>query len=408
MKMTRIDFYKSFLNCHFMRDYRHIQSNGRVSVGKPNNFLIKYDKITNTNLHVIMNDYTEKVKSYALSYLNRKSKENYRYDGNLAYSLSFFKDFVSYCVNDNKDRFTDRLMFDFDVSDARLKELKKKVFTINKNFALSWKERQKEKEVVQGKFRDLLFNSDVLDVSLSDAQKLANYFHDEGLETYPVFSGSKGVHLYVFIPPVQSIMIKEAVRKYSILLKETLHLDTLDLAVVKNVVKGVDRIPYSKHESTGLYVTPFDFHDDKETILKKRSKQEVEDFSIPDYDTRDFVKDLIVYNKKLLQEEEEKRKIAKQKRDVLKVKFKSNNKKFVYVNLREFARDYIGSPAYEFDNYDSYLCPFHNDNRASASVYENGLICGVCGNMKPYEVIGCIIGTSDYEKILEVAYKYKK
>ena len=391
-----------------MRDYRHIQSDGKVSVGKPNNFLMNYEELTNTNPDVIMNDCTGKVKSYALGYLNQRSKENYRHDGNLAYSLSFFKDFVSYRMNDNTDRFTDRLMFDFDVSDVRLKELKKQVFTISKDFSLSWKERQKEKAVIQEQFRDLLFNTDVLDCALSDMMKLANYFHDGGLETYPVFSGSKGVHLYVFIPQVQSILIKEAVREYSTLLKETLQLSTLDLAVVRNIVKGVDRIPYSKHESTGLYVTPFDFTDDKETILKKSSKQKVTEFTFPDHHARDFVNTLITYNQTIHQEEEEKRKKAKQKKEALATNIKGYNKKFVYVDLREFARDYIGSPAYEFDDYDSYLCPFHNDNRASASVYENGLICGVCGYMKPYEVIGGVIGTSDYDKILEVAYKYRK
>lgn len=412
-KNKRIDFYKSFLNYNYFRDYRHIQSNGFVDVCYPPKHILSKDTVfkDNRSLYGFMIYDTSRGKGKILNYIAQRTRENYRHDGNLAYSLSFFKDAVSYKCGVNADRFTDRLMFDFDAEDVRLKNLKKELAIVEKK-NLTWKEKQKEKAVIQQEFRDLLSDTNILDYALADAKKLANYFHSEGLKTYPVFSGSKGVHLYVFIPPVQSIKISVAVKEYSKMLKEKLQLNTLDLAVVKNIVKGMDRIIYSKHGSTGLYVTPFDFDDDKETILKKSTKQSIGDFDFTDHVVKDnpIVKNLVQTNLLLQKLEQEKREKVEQER-VLKrknVKFTNGEYKKIDIDMRDLVRAY-GIDGKNRGDRISVKCPFHDDNYPSAVVNEKGFHCSTCDiTYNYYDFISEMEHTTDHGEIMRIARAYSR
>ena len=43
--------------------------------------------------------------------------------------------------------------------------------------------------------------------------------------------------------------------------------------------------------------------------------------------------------------------------------------------MRILLKVIIGDPVREFKNYNSYICPFHDDNSPSARVYKNNFLC---------------------------------
>ena len=138
------------------------------------------------------------MKSKALQFLTKHTSRNWSKECILSASLSFFNDIGTYRGNNDSDRLIDMLMFDFDTEHSQVEALKKRLKKADN--IKNMKAQRKEVKKVQEDFQKLLFNTDLLKQTFMDARKLAEYFKRLGIRTYTVFSGSKGLHLYVFIP----------------------------------------------------------------------------------------------------------------------------------------------------------------------------------------------------------------
>ena len=73
-----------------------------------------------------------------------------------------------------------------------------------------------------------------------------------------LFSGGHGIHLHIYFNPVDIDNVDAVVEEFGTKLEENLNLKTLDSSVIKAVHQHLIRIPLSRHQTTKLYVTPFD------------------------------------------------------------------------------------------------------------------------------------------------------
>ena len=87
-----------------------------------------------------------------------------------------------------------------------------------------------------------------------------------------MFSGCKGLHLYVFFSKFHLFNISQVTLKLATIFKDKLDLRTLDVSVSKDSLKRMDRVPYSRHEKTRLFATPCCLDDDIIDVLKASRK----------------------------------------------------------------------------------------------------------------------------------------
>ena len=148
---------------------------------------------------------------------------------------------------------------------------------------------------IQKEYQNLLFTTDILKKSFADAKRLYDYFKENNINCYSVFSGSKGIHLYLFFDESKLINYSDISYKLANSYKSALNLSTLDLAVNKDAISRKSRVIYSKHETSNLFTTPFDIECDSiADVLEKSRKQTIEQFNLADYTISDddFVKSL--------------------------------------------------------------------------------------------------------------------
>lgn len=122
-----------------------------------------------------------------------------------------------------------------------------------------------------------------------DAVKTANYIKDLfGITPILFFSGGHGIHLHILFNPVDVPNPNAIVKEFGFKLKKELDLQTLDKTVVQGVNKHLIRIPLSRHQTTKLYVVPFDL---------KTSYLEMLDFAVtPDINVNlDFEQDTTLF-----------------------------------------------------------------------------------------------------------------
>ena len=108
---------------------------------------------------------------------------------------------------------------------------------------------------------------------------------------YPaLFSGCKVPCIHLF-KATKFKNLNLAVSWFAENVKKSYNLETLDLSVVQDAQARLSRIPYSKHQLSGLAVVPFSIEDVYDEILMKSLNPHVEDFIRVDYQT-DFHKHL--------------------------------------------------------------------------------------------------------------------
>ena len=221
---SRCVFYSGFFHEHLFRDYRHIY----------------HDKTTVFKFLEEPLD-TLKMKSKVLQFLTKHTSRNWSREGILLASLSFFNDIGAYRGSNDFDRLIDMLMFDFDTENIEVNVLKKR---LNEAYSIKdVKVQLKEVKKVQEDFQKLLFHTDLLKQPFMDARKLSNYFQQLGIRTYTMFSGCKGLHLYVFLPKLHISNILQVTLKLATIFKDQLDLRTLDVSVSKDSLKRMDRVP---------------------------------------------------------------------------------------------------------------------------------------------------------------------
>lgn len=357
-------YYSSFFHGHLFRDYRFISDTGKAF-----NFKFPDEPLQ-----------TQEMKRKALNFLISHVARTKSREGILSSSLSFFKDIGEYRTNNDVDRYTDRLMFDFDTENVKINNLKDK---LKKAYAIKeYKPRRQEIKKVQYDFQKLLYHSNVLSQPFKEAEKLRDHLQQLNVPVYTVFSGCKGLHLYVFLPKLHLPNISQVTAQLAFTFKEKLDLKTLDVSVSKDSLKRIDRVPYSLNEKTRLYATPFNLDDDIKKVVKASKNQRVTEFDFKDYmlaEDNALVKFLLKQNKYYGEINEAKKNTAnfnRTRREAVGDYNVSSDE--LFTDMRNLAKVVLGTPVKEYKAYNTYLCPFHDDHYPSARVYKRNFRCEAC------------------------------
>lgn len=374
MVYKKKDFYYDFYNNHFYRDFIFVNSNKNL----------KYD----TESPYLPYDPNVDFKRNIINFLLKQTNPNSKIQGAFYSQLTYYRDIGDLRIKNESDRFCNCLFFDFDADNEKLHDLKN---DIKRSFDdLTGKDRIKRINEIQNEYQNILFTSDVLDEPFADAKKLYNFFKSNNINCYTVFSGSKGVHMYCFFDECKLINYSAISNKLAESYKAELGLSTLDLAVNKDAIARKSRVIYSKHETSNLFATPFDIESESIVdVLENSRKQNIEPFVLDDYIIKDdaFIKVL----KSIDNDVQSKNDVIvaeKRKNYNLSGKGKIINDDFLgeisigydvvdlmFKDMRILLKVILGEPVREFKNYNSYLCPFHDDHSPSARVYEKNFLC---------------------------------
>ena len=150
----------------------------------------------------------------------------------------------------------------------------------------------------------------------------------------------------------------------------------MDLAVAKDAQARLSRVPYSKHQLTGLAVVPFTVQDEYETIIENALAPEVESFY-----REDFITDFHLHLQEIDKIETHNAQIQKNIRRNNKKQYGSKKIKFID-DHRVFFKSILGDPVKEYPEkeYVMYHCPFpdHDDKKPSFRVHRCGYYCYGC------------------------------
>ena len=338
--------------------------------------------------------------------------------GTLISSLTFYSNVEDFHSKDKRLRYTDRLFFDFDMDSSE------EVKTIKENMGkakieLHGKERITVIKDYQKQFRNLILNDNLLSRPFNELKTLINYFMETlGIKPYPLFSGSKGFHLVVFLNPMKLINIDKISYNLAVHLKKKLDLELIDLSVNKDPISRKQRIPYSKHERTGLYTVPIDNEVTYDEFLQQVQRNRVRPSSFDKesyFPDEIFHKNLINLNDKITEgmkkEQMKQKELQKQKRELLAAKRINNNHDSVGIDFRDIdmrtlVSKVIGSPEREYSNYSMFKCPFHNDNNPSMKVTPKYCSCYTCGfYLNYYDFIKKYYNLKTQEEIIKKLYE---
>ena len=346
------DYYMEFLNHDLSRDF--------LSIGRfPKD--IKSNKFPQRTMKNILS-------------------ERGKFQNKLFYSISIKKDGI---------RLSDRLFFDFDLENKTYKELEK-----------------------SSDARNMLFNSDILETPFNEVARVYDYLSDNGFNPYVIFSASKGVHMYCFFEPCHIENIGIISMKYAETIQKEMNLKTIDFAVNKDAHKRKARLPYSRHNKTDLFATPYNINDDLTDILSDAVNPPIKDFYISDYIMKGF-SELLMETDKEVSNLLEKRQQRIEKE--MELKRKANKDMIVYkeidlssINMRHLVKD-VASEHFvkKMTNYDIYNCPFHADSHHSAGCYEKRFYCASCGkSWNYYEFISEFYGLTESKDIITEVKKH--
>ncbi len=267
----------------------------------------------------------------------------------------------------------DRLFLDFDVSNPEYKRLIDDLAEL-KAYELTYKKTRQLK--IQKQLLKLIINDKSAQKAINEAKKFAKIFQKD-FGKYPTlfFSGSKGAHAYCFFKPVELSNLNSTIHYFAKKIKEVYTLETLDLSVNKDAKTRLSRIPYSKHQLTGLSVVPFELDDSYEKIIEKSVDPLVQRFDLnKELTALDYhlgVIDGILQNNKELTKNNYGYNSIKQGNDYVD---------FYNMDHRVFFKKILGVPVREYKNYVVYHCPFtdHPDHHPSFIVHQHGYKCYGC------------------------------
>lgn len=377
------EFYKNYYNNKCYRDIRYIQDLQ----------LIGYT----ADKEPIRRNYTETFKVTPGTDLNSKLTNDKRFinflmnyrtkgAGTLASEVSYYNNFLDWNTKDKSIKYIDRLFFDLDTDNEEAKAIKNMQTEAKAN--LMGKERYRTIRELQKEFKELIVEKHILYNTFTEAKKLLDYLVKSGAKPYLSFSGSKGLHINIFIEPLQLNNSNRVNEAYTRQLKRELKLKTLDLNV-KDISSRIQRVPYSKHERTGLFTVPIAPSISYEELIEtiSRNRPEVLDFNISNYySSRNIRNMLIILDNDLaiLDSKNKATKEAEAERNRRKIFNNSFTKADVNYNeyfkdLRDLAELILGTPVKRNKEYNLYKCCFHNDNTASAICGKYVFYCFSCG-----------------------------
>ena len=363
MRYTRKQFYQNFYNNHLFRDFLFVKANPNAKYGTESPYLPYTSNI----------DFKKSITNFLIKYSNPKN----RVHGAFYSQVTYYRNIGDLRSKDESNRYCNCLFFDFDSDSDILHDLKLEIEIAYND--LTGKDRLKRIAEIQQQYQNIIFTSDVLEKPFNDAKKLYDFFKSNDIKAYPVFSGSKGIHLYIFFKECQLTNLSEISHKLAASYKSALDLDTLDLAVNKDAIARKSRVIYSKHETSNLFTTPFDIESESlSDVLESAVKQNVIPFDIADYTITDdnFVNVLKEIDKTVTAKNNE---IIAEKKKLNKLynaaAISDSEKDDIFSDMRILLKLILGEPEREFKKYNSYKCPFHDDNKPSARVYKKNFLC---------------------------------
>lgn len=304
------EFYRSLLNDNFYRDVRLVGGN----LGYPLTTMARF-----RNKPVTPQVDVERItKNELLNY-----KDTY---GTCAFECTWFNTEAEFREGKKQNRWANFFYFDFDSTSPELEALKDRFN--EKNLTI------KEKEAIASEFRDLVINSNVLSQPFEEARAMATQLRLQGIPSFPVFSGSAGVHLYVFFKPtplkdfqnyqgaVKHFALEQAIQLYLTLntsvypqvqinkfldnyecflddkevLKEMAltHL-TFDQSPISDAHKRIVRAVYSRNPKTNLMVVPFSWEESIDEVLARADNTE----QVIKFEIEDYISDELLYQLKV-------------------------------------------------------------------------------------------------------------
>lgn len=308
-------------------------------------------------------------------------RDDYR---NLYIENTFFTSETDFLRKDDSKRSFNNFYFDFDIDSDELDNIKKEI--ISRYETLRGKERVKEINSLRADYIDTLMQLDLFDKVYDEVKTFEGYLNSCNIKPYITFSGSKGFHIYIFLDRnVKLNRYKEISLNLATSFKDNLNLPDMDLSVNKDALKRKDRVVYSIHPISGLYATPITTDMTTDEIIKKSKRGRVELFDREDYTVKDdnFYLHLKQMNetidRNIAEELEAKEKKKKKEREY-------KRKHHIYINtnantdelfgdMRNLCKVIMGEPIKEYNEYNTYRCPFHDDTHASARVYARNFYC---------------------------------
>jgi hypothetical protein len=341
-------FYRSFYGKRFYRHFRRpdefINENFRIQ--------FKVETPKQLYLHVHRNSGTHPCLIHTYDYGSR---------GNL-----------NKC---NSDKMVfDRVFFDFDVSNNHIKKVKNQLVELRSQGPGYEKDKQVQ---LKDQLQKLILEDEIAKPAIEEAKDFSHHFKDV-FGKYPAlfFSGCKGCHAYAFFNQFKFINLNRAVSWFAGHVKKSFNYQTIDLAVTKDAQARLSRVPYSKHQLTGLAVIPFTVEDKYEVIIEKALAREVESFY-----REDFITDFHLHLQEIDKIEAHNAQIKENVRRNNKKQYGSNKIKFID-DHRVFFKSILGDPVKEYPEkeYVMYNCPFpgHDDKKPSFRVHRCGYYCYGC------------------------------
>lgn len=305
-------------------------------------------------------------------------KSRNKFGHKLYYNTNFVKDGIKYY---------DRLFFDFDLENKEYKDL-----------------------TTSSDARDMLFNSDILEIPFNEVSTLYDYLKSDGFNPYVIFTSSKGFHLYLFFEPTHFENHNQISNRFGESFTNNLNLKTLDFNVfTKN---RLSRVPYSRHEKTDMFAIPCDVNSSIDEILNESLNPTIKDFHMSDYIRKGFADSLLELDKQLERlkeiEKEIKEKEMELQRQATKNIIYNNDVDLQSIDMRQLVRNVVPSNFVKSaSNYDIYNCCFHTDSHHSAGCYEKRFYCASCNkSWNYYDFISEFFRLSDSKEIINEVKKH--
>lgn len=354
MKISHQSFYSHFYGEEFARYFR------RIPYSQNNNIRKQYIIETPQKLWY----HTHKVKGIYPAYTS-------------IYNYGSIDDLK----HNNKENIVfDRVFFDFDVSDDNITKLKTQ---LNELRRIGLKYNIKEQKHLVRQIREQIIDEKVAKPAYDDCLKFYKLLENEFGKPLLFFSGCKGCHAYVFFEPVNLIEPNKAITYIAKTIKDKFNLNTMDLSVNKDATSRISRVPYSQHHLTDLTVVPFNASDSYNKMIEKAIDPYVEYFNLESHLTTlgnqlEKIDKILVKNSKIKAKNSSKNNIRKPN------KFNSNTGQ---VDTRILFKKSLGEPAYSYEHYDMYNCPFpdHLDKKPSFQVSQFQYKCHGCDRRGSYQ-----------------------
>lgn len=400
------EYYKAYYNDNFLRNFRFIFDKTKYFTkdGKQ----IEWHAY---NLNASKYGEFDTSQKKAPSFLLKNSRAKY---GTLAGEITYFKTFEDFKQGSINKRFCDRLFFDFDIEDnEKVKILKEEFKRAHTN--LEGKERVEIIEILQQDFRDLIFNSHLLEDVFNETKSLCNYLQRFNLKPYLIASGSKGFHINVFFDEMQLTNLSQISQTLAMSYAKELKLKHLDFNVFdkERAHKRLQRVQYSTHSKTDLLTRPLSpdiTYDEMLNELQEKKRRPIDfDFNsmlAPEGFNKMLKKLDNEISFKNAQRRQELDKINNAKKLEMQKKYGKDYKSFQDIDLRDIANAYGLDGKRQGDKL-IVSCPFHHDTHPSGVVFKERFHCSTCNlTLNYYDFISRLEGTDDKDKIIAIASKF--